>query len=317
MPGPTAGWLRVAVEVRAIPGGSGKVQVSLGAGFPISVRPGATTVAGVAWREVVPKTVAPGRAGWVPASAITFKRPGGTTSAGLEALDPALKGYLARHGANVGVTVFDMTRGVTYRYEATRPFITASSVKVLIMLAFLRGLEAAHRRPTDDQVALLTAMIEHSDNGAASVLNAAVGGAAGLQRFAKTLRLAGFQPGGSRGWGWGTLTTDAMARLLTLFQQGKVLSSAADTRLARALLGHVEEDQRFGVGWTAPAGATVQLKDGWVPGPDGLWVANSSGIVISRHATWVIAVFTAHLSSLERGIEILDHVCAAIAARLR
>jgi Beta-lactamase class A len=307
----------VATVVRATPSVSGRAQLGLGAGFPVTVLAATKTVAGVVWHQVLPRTVAPAKVGWVPASILASTKPPGTTSAGVEALAPALKAYLTRLGTNVGVTVFDMTRGVTYRYDSSRPFITASSVKVPIMLAFLRQLEAAHRRPTKKEVALLTAMIEHSDNDAASALDLAVGGPAGLQHFAKTFRLTGFQQGRYGGWGWGTLTTDAMTRLLALFEQGKVLSSAADTKLARTLMRNVQEDQRFGVGWTAPAGATVLLKDGWVPGPDGLWVANSSGIVISRHATWVIAVYTAHLSSLEDGKEILDHVCAAVADRLR
>jgi hypothetical protein len=108
-----------------------------------------------------------------------------------------------------------------------------------------------------------------------------------------------------------------MVRLLTLFQRGKVLTSAADTRLARTLMSHVESDQRFGVGTTAPAGATVLLKNGWVPGPDGLWVANSSGIVITARETYVIAVYTAHDASLGQGLAILEHVCAEVATRLK
>ena len=43
------------------------------------------------------------------------------------------------------------------------------------------------------------------------------------------------------------------------------------------------------------------LKDGWVPGPDGLWAVNSSGIVTLGGETYLIAVHTQHLSALERG----------------
>jgi hypothetical protein len=74
---------------------------------------------------------------------------------------------------------------------------------------------------------------------------------------------------------------------------------------------------RVGVGTTAPAGSTVLLKTGWTPGPDGLWVANSSGIVITRRATWIVVVFTDHLASLDDSLAILNHVCAAVAARLK
>jgi len=317
---PTAGWLRGATAVRATPGGSGRVQIRLGANFALTVLPVTQTVDGAAWSQVIPLTVAKAKTGWVPTSAISTAKPKGTTSAGPDALDPKLAAYLAARGTRVGLTVYDMTHGVTYRYNSSHPFITASSVKVPIMLAFLRNLEAAGRRPTSAETALLTAMIEHSDNAAASELNEAIGNWPGLQRFANTFGLTGFRPhntDGGSGWGWGTITTDAMVRLLTLFQQGGVLSSAADTRLARTLMSHVEADQRFGVGTTAPRGATVLMKNGWVPGPDGLWVVNSSGIVITRTATYVIAAYTAHLSSYAEGLGIVTHVCAAVAARLK
>ncbi len=318
-PGPTKGWLLAATAVRAAASGKAGVQIRLGANFPLTVLPATKTAAGVQWVQVTPLTVAKAKTGWVPASAVTTAKPGGTTSAGFDALDPALAAYLARHGTNVGATVFDMTRGVTYRYDSGLSFITASSVKLPIMLTLLRQLEAAGRRPTGDEVALLTAMIELSDNDAATALDLEIGDRAGLQRFAATFGLAGFVPRSTYdgGWGWATITPDAMVRLLTLFQQGKVLSSAADTRLARTLMSHVEDEQRVGLGTTAPAGSTVLLKTGWTPGPDGLWVANSSGIVITRRATWVVAVYTDHLASLDQGLAILDHVCAAVAARLK
>jgi beta-lactamase class A len=295
------------------------VQIRLGANFPLMVLPATKSVAGVPWRRVTPLTVARASTGWVPASAVTSARPAGTTNAGFDALDPALAAYLARHRTQVGVTVLDMTHGVMYRYNSGHAFIAASSVKVPIMLALLRKLEAAGRRPTTHEVALLTAMIEHSDNNAATALDLQVGDRAGLQRFATALGLTGFKPGShyDDGWGWGTLTPDAMVRLLTQFQRGKVLTSAADTRLARTLMSNVEDGQRFGVGTTAPAGATVLLKNGWVPGPDGLWVANSSGIVITARDTYVIAVYTAHDASLSQGRAILEHVCAAVSARLK
>ena len=295
------------------------MQIQLGANFPLTVLPATKSVAGVVWRSVTPQTVARAKTGWVPASAVSSVRPEGTTNAGFEALDPALAAYLKRYGTQVGVTVFDMTHGVTYRYNSGHAFITASSVKVPIMLALLRKLEAAGRRPTSHETALLTAMIERSDNAAATALDLEVGDRVGLQRFATRFGLTGFKPGShyDHGWGWGTITPDAMVRLLTLFQRGTVLTSAADTRLARTLMSHVEDDQRFGVGTTAPAGATVLMKNGWVPGPDGRWVANSSGIVLTARETYVIGAFTAHDASLGQGVAILRHVCAAVAARLK
>jgi hypothetical protein len=69
--------------------------------------------------------------------------------------------------------------------------------------------------------------------------------------------------------------------------------------------------------WLARRSEAAPSTAPWVPGPDGLWVANSSGIVITARDTCVIAFYTAHDASLSRGRAILDHACAAVAARLR
>ena len=79
---------------------------------------------------------------------------------------------------------------------------------------------------------------------------------------------------------------------------------------------NVESDQQIGVGSTAPAGATVALKDGWVGGPDNRWVMNTSGIVTVGQETYIISVYTTGLDDLPQGWGITEHVCGAVAQLL-
>lgn len=309
----TSGWVASSTAVLGTAGDATTVEAHLGPGFPVLVDPVPASVEGVAWQRVEWRT--PGRAGvgWVAAAVLTDTAPEAAGEADVDALDVALAGYLADLGDRVGLRVVDLTRGIAYDYNAGRSFTVASSIKVPIMLAFLAQLEARHREPTNAQLELLTDMIERSDNDAATTLYAAIGTVAGLDAFMKSVGIGGLHPQTAEiGWGWSTITPRAMARLLELLQQGRILTPA-HRALALDLMEDVIPEQRFGVGDTAPDGARVALKTGFVTAPNGLLAMNSSGIVTVGSGTYVIAVFTADNASLEEGLEIVNHVCAAIA----
>ena len=54
------------------------------------------------------------------------------------------------------------------------------------------------------------------------------------------------------------------------------------------------------------------MKDGWVPGPDGLWVMNTTGIITLGGETYIIAVYTDDDDSLQQGGDITRHVCQVV-----
>ena len=159
---------------------------------------------------------------------------------------------------------------------------------------------------------LLTTMIENSNNDSASALYGEIGGAAGLASFMQTIGVSGLSPiDGS--WGYSVITPQAMVDLLTLLNNGKILT-APDRTTALQLMESVEPDQQVGVGDTASIGSTVAMKDGWVPGPDSYWAMNTSGIVTSGSGTYIISVYTQEQPSLEDGQDITRNVCSMVAA---
>lgn len=253
--------------------------------------------------------------GWVPAMATTFAAPAGAPAwASFDALSPDLANYLNGLGRNVGVVVYDETRGQYYTYNQNGQFIMASSAKVPIMLTFLTMTERQGREPNDDEMYLLTTMIENSDNDSAQALFDEVGGADALASFARGVHVSGIKPNPDA-WGWSTVSPLAMVQFLTLLHDGKVLT-AHDRALALNLMENIEPDQRNGVGDTAPKGATVAMKDGWVPAPDGLWAMNSSGIVTVGQETYVIAVYTQEDNALSDGWSITQHVAGTVGTLL-
>ncbi len=295
----------------------GAAQVHLGANFPLALTLKSATVDGQVWYQATWQT--PGRqgTGWLPGSALTMIQPSGGAMASFDALDTGLADYLTDYGKRVGVELLDVTRGVTYTYNADLPYVVASSIKVPIMLTLLTQLEAKGRRPNATELSLLTTMIENSNNSSASALYKEIGYRTGLNAFMKKVGISGLTPHVNPvgWWGYSTITPAAMVSLLELLHAGKVLN-AKDRALALKLMEHIQADQRVGVGDSSPAGATIALKDGWVLGPDNLYVMNSSGIVTIGPETYILAVYTMDDKTYGEGFRIVRHICSIIGARM-
>jgi beta-lactamase class A len=238
-----------------------------------------------------------------------------STVPSMERLSASLAAYLASLGSNAGVVVEDVTHQQTYTYNSTSQFLTASSIKVPIMLTFFAQIESQGRGPTSNEMNLLTTMIENSNNNSASALFSEIGGASGISRFLQQIGVSGLIPD-NNAWGYSEITPQAMVDLLTRLQAGTILT-APDRTTALSLMEQVETDQRWGAGDTAPSGATVAMKNGWVPGPDNLWSVNSSGIIITGAETYIISVYTQEQQSLADGQAIVQRVCGDVAAVLK
>ncbi len=160
----------------------------------------------------------------------------------------------------------------------------------------------------------VVAKIENSNNDSATTLYNTVGGGTGITAYMQQIGVSGLSIN-PKAWGWSLISPWTMVNLLTLLNAGAILKPQ-DRTLALTLLENVQADQRVGVGDTAPVGATVAMKDGWVIGPDGLWAVNSSGIVITRGEIYIIASYTQNQPSLGAGQSTIRRTCATVAASL-
>jgi hypothetical protein len=295
---------------------SSQVVAHVGRHFSLTLLGDATWKSEMLWYHVAWAAPKGTGNGWIEASAITFTSPGNVPGwASFDVLSPPLAAYLASIGDNVDAVVYDVTRQRYYTYHASAQFITGSSMKVPIMLTFLDMTERQGRQADADEMNLLMTMIENSNNDSASALYyGEIGGAAGVASYLHKIGITGLNPD-PHAWGWSLISPQAMVALLTDLYQGKILT-ARDRNLAFYLMEHIESDQQVGVGDTAPSGATVAMKDGWLPGPDTLWAMNSSGIVTVNQETYIIAVYTRGQGTLEDGQSIARHVCGTVASLL-
>jgi beta-lactamase class A len=220
----------------------------------------------------------------------------------------------ARVNSILNAEVYDVSRGRYLNYYGSQLFIMGSSFKVPIMLTFFNMIEQQGRGFSGQEWNLLTTMIENSNNDSASALLGEVGGASAVASYLQSIGVYGIYPDGNA-WGYSQTSPYAMVRLLTRLYLGGIVSPYHRS-LALSLMENVEADQRWGVGYTAPAGATVAMKNGWLPGPDGLWAVNTSGIVITGEDVYIISAYTMENPSFGAGISLVQSICGTVAQRL-
>jgi len=187
--------------------------------------------------------------------------------------------WAARRAGRVAVAVVD-SRGRLYGYRPWVPFTTASVVKALLLVAYLR------KHSTIDSYwrATLTRMITLSDNAAADAVYARVG-RHGLSRFARLAHLRTFRV--SSAWIACRVGAADMARF---FRDMESYIPSGHRSFADYLLAHIVSYERWGIPPAAePLGYRVYFKPGWL----GAWVlANEAARLERKRVRIGLAVFT-------------------------
>ena len=187
--------------------------------------------------------------------------------------------WAAKRSGDVAVAVVD-SRGHAYGYQATRPFFTASTVKAMLLVAYLRR----HDSVGDSMRATLTRMITVSDNASADAVYRSVG-RRGLARLARLARMRSFRTSSA----WIVCRVDA-ADMARFFRDMEQYIPRAHRRFANHLLSSVVSYQSWGIPAVArPLGYRVYFKPGWL----GAWTLASEAARLERRRVRIgLAVFT-------------------------
>lgn len=167
----------------------------------------------------------------------------------------AARAYAARRDGAVSFAV--RTRRTLYRHDAYRLHRSASLVKVMLMVAYLRRADVRGRPLRGDERALLGAMVRRSHNAAATRVRDLVGNTA-LERLADRAGMARFATAPS--WGATLVTAAGLSRLMLRVDR---LTPPRHREYALELLRTVVPRQRWGVARVPMPGWTLHFKGGW------------------------------------------------------
>ncbi len=227
----------------------------------------------------------------------------------------AIASWLAGRSGFTSVAIYDAATGQTAYWGTNggtnRPYYSASIAKVSILGTVLRQAAVAGRPLSSDERAHAVPMITQSSNDDATWLWNHVGGAPAVAAFQRSAGLTGTVQDTAGHWGLATTTAADQARVVQAIEYPNPLLRPADQAYARSLMRSVEPSQHWGVSAGAPSGATVELKNGWLPHA-GYYRVNSIGRVYDAGHDYVIAVLTAtpgtEYSSFTYGIATIEGV---------
>jgi hypothetical protein len=237
------------------------------------------------------------------------------TSLAQQDLTAALAPLAQRDGGHFSVAVDDLTTGRQAAYGGTQEFVTASIVKVDILVTLLYQAQQAGQPLTPGEQDLATTMIENSDNDSASDLYYDAGGPDAVDAANQVCGLSETTAGTDGLWGLTTTTVDDQIRLLrVVFTRPSPLSPASQEYI-QSLMSQVEADQVWGVPAAADPGTPFMVKNGWLPNPT-RWEINSIGEITHDGQRMLVAVLSDDNASEDSGISLVQDVAKTAAGAL-
>jgi beta-lactamase class A len=196
----------------------------------------------------------------------------------------AARAWAARRQGDVSFAVRTERRGWSWRGATT--YRSASLVKAMLLVAYLRRGDVRRRALRDSERALLGPMIRVSDNRAADAIHARVGLPA-LSRLARRAGMRHFLP--HPVWGGSTVAAADQARFFLRIDR---LVPPRHRGYALALLRGIVPAQRWGIAEAVPRGWRIAFKGGWGRGVT-RQVDHQAGLLTRGPRRVALAVLTA------------------------
>ena len=202
------------------------------------------------------------------------------------AWSPGLRPANAYADGRPGTVAFAVrTEKEVWGRDLDRPVQSASVVKALLLVAYLREPDVRSRDLRPDERQILAPMIRWSNNHDASAVVTKLG-AAKINRVAHTARMRRFHLDTSI-WGRSLITAREQSRF---FLHIDSLLPPRHRAYAMELLRTVVHTQRWGIGEVIPRGWTAYFKGGWGSGT-GL-VDHQVALLIRGNQRLSVAVLT-------------------------
>jgi beta-lactamase class A len=215
----------------------------------------------------------------------------------------AARAYAAGRAGDVSFAVRTERRAWSWR--GTTTYRSASVVKAMLLVAYLRRADVRDRPLRAGERGLLDPMVRRSDNDAASAIHGRVGLAA-LTALGRRVGMRQFIP--HPVWGGSTITADDQARLFLRIDR---LVPRRHRAYAMGLLRGVVREQRWGVAAAVPSGWEIAFKGGWGRGVT-RQVDHQAALLTNAGLRVSIAVLTGDNPSHGYGADTLRGVAARL-----
>jgi beta-lactamase class A len=147
-----------------------------------------------------------------------------------------------------------------FGHRASRGVPAASTLKAMLLVAYLRQPAVRSRALDEDDRRLLAPMVRRSDDVAATRVRDLLGHAR-LRRFARRAGMRRFRPHPT--WGLSRVDADDLTRFML---QADRLTPSRHRDYAMTLLATIVPGQRWGIARAKPAGWRLHFKGGWGSG---------------------------------------------------
>ena len=191
----------------------------------------------------------------------------------------------ARHRRASSIAFAVATPTHFYGWNATRTFYSASLLKPMLLVAYLRRGSVRGRGLHGSERSTLTPMIERSDNAAAGRILGIVG-KSGLRKLARRAGMHRFTPVTGV---WGKSRIDASDQA-HFFLQIDNLIPRRHRAYAMHLLASIVPSQRWGVGRVGPPGWHLYFKGGWGSGTG--WVDHQTALLVRGRERVALSILT-------------------------
>jgi beta-lactamase class A len=219
----------------------------------------------------------------------------------------AARAWAAQRAGDVSFAV--RTERRSWGWRGATPYRSASMVKAMLLVAYLRRADVRGRALRPGERALLSPMIRLSDNGAATAIHARVGLPA-LSALGRRARMRHFIP--HPVWGGSTVTAADQARFFVRIDR---LVPRRHRAYAMGLLRSIVAGQRWGIPAARPAGWRIAFKGGWGKGVT-RQVTHQAALLTNAGLRVSIAVMTADNPSDGYGAATLQGVAARLLSGL-
>jgi hypothetical protein len=220
----------------------------------------------------------------------------------------AARRYLAGREGYKAFAVID-SKGRIHGRHLHRTFVSASVVKAMLLVAYLRELAGEHEDLDRTDRSLLQPMIHFSDNEAATAVWERVGDPH-LRHFARRAGMTDFSIEGD----WASAEISAADQAHYFFEIDRLIPGRF-RHFANHLLAHIAGYESWGIPAVArPDGWRAFFKGGW----RGTWrgqLVHQVARLQKRHERIAIAVMTDGDPSMEYGIETIQGVTRRLLTR--